>query len=197
MIFELFRALLLAGLPVGLASYLLFDWTLRHRRLGAVARLREAEREIKRQSKDEAKARKKLGAAGKVRKLAEGASLSPAALAGSAQAKWLMFGGGFYGIVGLLTYAVVELREIWNFLTGFGSFTELLANLGLNTLIGLLVEAATNFVVAVAWPVYWLSGIRSAHIWLWFVVAYGAYWAGARLALRRYVRRTAPPASGP
>jgi hypothetical protein len=185
MIFEFLRALLLAGLPVGLASYLLFAWTLRHRRLGAITRLREAEREIKRQSKEEAKQRKQLDSAGSVRKLAEGASLTPHMLAGSAQTKWLTFGGGFYGIVGLLTYAAVEVREIWDFLSSFENLTELLANLGLNTLIGLLVDALVNFVVAIAWPVYWLSSIQSDHIWAWFVAAYAGYWAGAQLALKR------------
>ena len=29
--------------------------------------------------------------------------------------KWLAFGGGFYGIVGLLTYAVVEFGELRDF----------------------------------------------------------------------------------
>jgi hypothetical protein len=31
-----------------------------------------------------------------------------------------------------------------------------------------------------------MAEIRSDHIWLWFVLAWLGYWAGARLALRRF-----------
>jgi hypothetical protein len=89
-------------------------------------------------------------------------------------AKWLKFGGGFYGVVGLLTYAVVELKELRDFFLGFESLSALLAQFGFNMLIGLFIEAVKNFVVAIAWPVYWLSDIRSNHVWAWFVVAYAA-----------------------
>ena len=55
-------------------------------------------------------------------------------------------------------------------------------------LIGLLVEALRNFILAIAWPAYWLSSIHTGHAWLWFLAAYAGYWAGARLALRRFAR---------
>lgn len=196
MILEFLRALLLAGLPVGLASYGLFTWALRHRSLGALSSLKEVQQELKRRSKAESKERKQQKKSGqrppgRVRRLAEGAYFSRPALAGTAQSKWLAFGGGFYGVVGLLTYAVVELRDLWDFVSDFDSLAHFFANLGLQTLIGLLVEAITNFVAAIAWPAYWLSGIRSDYIWLWFLAAYGAYWAGARLALSRHAARPA------
>ena len=198
MILEFLRALLLAGLPVGLSSYLLFGWAMRHRGLGALTSLKEVQQELKRQSKAESKERKQQKKSGqrppgRIRRLAEGAYFSRPALAGTAQSKWLAFGGGFYGVVGLLTYAVVELRDLWGFFSDFDSLAHLFANLGLNTLVGLLVEAIMNFVAAIAWPAYWLDGIRSDYIWLWFLVAYGAYWAGARLALSRHA--TAPVSS--
>jgi hypothetical protein len=100
--------------------------------------------------------------------------------------KWLAFGGGFYGVVGLLTYGVVELGELRDFFLGFESLGALIAQFGFDMLVGIFVNAAKNFVIAIAWPVYWLSDIRSNHVWIWFVVAYAAYWAGARLALRRF-----------
>ncbi len=200
MILEFLRALLMAGIPVGLAAYALFAWALRHRSLGAMTSLKEVQQELKRQSKAESKERKQRAKDGvpgpnRLQRLAEGAYFSRPALAGTAQAKWLAFGGGFYGVVGLLTYVVVELRDLWSFVSNFDSLWHLLENLGLNTLIGLLVEAITNFVAAIAWPAYWLSGIHSNYIWLWFLVAYGAYWAGARLALSRHAAQSTSTAS--
>ena len=102
--------------------------------------------------------------------------------------KWLAFGGGFYGLVGLLTYAVVEWGEITEFLGGFDSFSDLQAALSVGTLIGLFVDALMNFIVAITWPMYWMRHIESNAIWIWFLVAYGAYWAGTQLALKHSKR---------
>lgn len=185
MVFEFFRALLLAGLPVGLASYFLFSWALRRRPPGSVTSLKALEREIKQQKKERAK-QKKANKRDLATTLAEGAHFSRDSQLDHIHNKWLTFGGGFYGVVGLLTYAVVELKDLWNFVIGFESVWALLAQFGLDTLIGLLVEALRNFIVAIAWPAYWMSDIRSDHIWLWFVLAWIGYWAGAKLALRRF-----------
>lgn len=98
--------------------------------------------------------------------------------------KWLSFGGGFYGLVGLMTYAVVELGEIVDFLRGFESIAGFFQNIGIDMLIRLFIEGLMNFIVAIAWPIYWLDMISGQYIWVWFLVAYGGYWLGARLALR-------------
>jgi hypothetical protein len=99
--------------------------------------------------------------------------------------KWLRFGGGFYGVVGLLTYAVVELGEIRDFFTQFDGLASLISDISVDLFIGLFIDSIKNFVVAIAWPIYWLSDIRSDHIWIWFVVAYLSYWAGSRYALHK------------
>jgi hypothetical protein len=184
---EILRAALTAGIPVGLASYGLVWWAIRNRHFGAVEKVREMEREAKRLSQERAAEKKRLK---KARKAAgKGGSHDPpeAAAAGlnPFHSKWLAFGGGFYGVVGLLTYGVVELREIWDFISGFDGLFAFIAHLGLDTLIGILVGAVKNFVVAIAWPAYWLSYIRTDYIWVWFAMAYGAYWTGAKYALRR------------
>lgn len=190
MILELFRALLLAALPVGLASYFLFSWVLRRRAPGAVTSLKAIQRELKRESKERSKERKEQKRSVSER-LAEGAHFSAGKPFDLVQNKWLKFGGGFYGVVGLLTYAVVELRDLWAFAMSFESIWMLIAQFGLDTLINLLVEALRNFIVAIAWPAYWLSSIQTQHPWLWFVLAYAGYWGGARLALHRYAQASA------
>lgn len=189
MIFELFRALLFAGLPVGVASYFLFAWYLdrrRGRRDGspAVSSLRALQRDLKQEHKERAKRRKEekhgLAAA-----LAEGAHFSREQQLDLVHNKWLKFGGGFYGVVGLLTYAVVELGDLWRFLVGFESIWSLISQFGLDMLIRLFVEALRNFIVAIAWPAYWLSSGFIHEPLLWFPIAYAGYWGGARLALQR------------
>ncbi|MCH7507494.1 MAG: hypothetical protein IID60_09350 [Proteobacteria bacterium] len=99
--------------------------------------------------------------------------------------KWLSFGGGFYGVVALLTYAVVELGEIRDFITQFDGFLSFISDITVGLFIGLFIDSIMNFIVAIAWPVYWLSDIRSDHIWIWFVAAYAGYWAGTRFALHQ------------
>jgi len=197
MVLEILRAMAFAGLPVGLATYALVWWSLRQGYIDPAVSVREVEQRFKRMSKERSAARKNR----KRRKSAADAAgpANPPALAAFGQrtvnpvhAKWLKFGGGFYGVVGLLTYAVVELKELRDFFLGFESLSALLAQFGFDMLIGLFIEAVRNFVVAIAWPVYWLSDIRSNYIWVWFVVAYAAYWAGAKLALRRFANVDRP-----
>jgi hypothetical protein len=105
--------------------------------------------------------------------------------------KWLSFGGGFYGLVGLLTYAVVELGEIADFFRGFESISGFIRNISFDMVIRLFIEGLMNFIVAIAWPLYWLDMIVGQYIWIWFLVAYGGYWLGARLALH-YGRTSGP-----
>jgi hypothetical protein len=207
MLLELFRAMLMAGLPVAAASYGLVWWSLRQGYIGSFKSLKEMEQGFKRRSKENSAAKRgqKKSRKSGIKGEASSLSLRLASVRRQAQqpgpsvlntfhGKWLAFGGGFYGVVGLLTYGVVELRELRDFFLGFESFYELFANFGINMLVGILVDAVTNFVAAIAWPAYWLSGIRSDHIWIWFIIAYAAYWAGAKLALQRFAAaRTVPP----
>ena len=162
MLQEIFIAILKVGLPVGLASYGLVWWALKKNYLDQVANLKGFEQEMKKRTKD--KELKKEG--------------------DPVHRKWLAFGGGFYGVVGLLTYAVVELGEIRDFIMQFGGIAGLIRNISFNLIISLFIDAIMNFVIAIAWPAYWLSEIHSSRIWVWFAVAYGAYWSGSHLALR-------------
>jgi hypothetical protein len=161
MIYEIFIALLKVGLPVGLASYGLVWWALKKNYIAHVDNIKSLEQEVKKRTRD-----KKLKKEGDL-----------------FHRKWLAFGGGFYGVVGLLTYALVEIAEVRDFILQFGGIVELIKSLSFDLIINLFVGAIKNFVVAIAWPVYWLDEIQSEYIWVWFVVAYGAYWAGSRLAL--------------
>lgn len=98
------------------------------------------------------------------------------------QKKWAKFGGGFYGITAFFTYLVIEVKELIAMIMNFGGFIDFLRHLDVGVIIGFLIEALTNFIAAMVWPVYWMKRIDSEQTWLWFVVAYAAYWFGIKAA---------------
>ena len=107
------------------------------------------------------------------------------------QKKWGKFGGGFYGIVAFFTYIVVEVLDITTTIMNFGGFIGFLKQLDIGVIISMFVEALTNFISAMVWPVYWMDRIETDQKWVWFVVAYGGYWLGLRIAQSMFQRRKA------
>jgi hypothetical protein len=190
---ELIRALFTAGVPVALASYALVWWSLRQGYLDPANSVRDLEKGMKMRSKErrqDRKQRKQAKKSGQAVVVTQtgGASLQRA---DPVHKKWLAFGGGFYGVVGLLTYAVVEFGELREFFQSFESLAALLARFGFDMFVNLLVGALVNFVVAIAWPVYWMTEMSMNYVWIWFGAAYFGYWAGVRVALQRVGPRAA------
>jgi len=187
MLQEIIRALFQAGIPVAVTTYLLIWWALKNQYLQGASNLKDVERHFKgiskaksRKKKEEKRRRKKGGSAVEIEPVPqETHQMNPV------HNKWLSFGGGFYGVIGLLTYAVVELGEIRDFITQFDGLSSLISDIGVGLLIDLFIDSVMNFVVAITWPAYWLSEIRSNYIWIWFMAAYAGYWAGTRIALHQ------------
>lgn len=100
--------------------------------------------------------------------------------------KWVKFGGGFYGVVALITYAVVEKDEIGDFLANFEGIRHFLNTISINMVIDFFIDSLMNFITAISWPAYWLPNISSQHAWVWFVAAYLGYLGGAWLAKDRF-----------
>ncbi len=96
--------------------------------------------------------------------------------------KWVAFGGGFYGVMAVLTYAVVEFREVVDFLSSESSIMATLASLGVGDLINFFINSIMNFVTAITWPVYWMSHVQGYSVWVWFVVVYFGYICGQFIA---------------
>jgi len=187
MVREIFRALLLAGIPVAVTSYLLIWWALKNKYFQGASNLKDVKSHFKdlskaksRKKKEEKRRRKEGGGAVEL-----GPGQQEPNKMNPVHNKWLSFGGGFYGVVALLTYAVVELGEIRDFFTQFDGLSSLISDITVGLFIGFFIKACINFIVAIAWPAYWLSDIRSDYIWIWFVAAYAGYWAGIRFALHQ------------
>jgi len=166
---EFFRALFLVGLPIGVFTLLLVWWALRRGHLTELADTRALQREIKTMSKTDKKKSKA------VRK-EEAAKLHPL------QKKWAKFGGGFYGIVAFFTYIVIEMMDIFTTIANFGGLIDFLSHLNFDLIIRMLIEALTNFISAMVWPVYWMGRIDTQQVWVWFLMAYAGYWAGLKVA---------------
>ena len=171
---EVFWALVLVGLPIGAFTVALVFWLLKGAHFKGSLDPVALRRDIKAltQSNRKNKKNKKNKDADKE----EAKTLHPL------QKKWSKFGGGFYGIVAFFTYIVVEVMEIINMVMDFGGFFDFLKQFDISVIIHIFVEALTNFISAMVWPFYWMQRIDTDHTWIWFVVAYGGYWVGLKLA---------------
>lgn len=166
---EVFWAALMVGIPIGLFTLALVYWLLQRGSFSESLDIKGLEREIKAMSGSKKKKDRETPKEDAV-------DLHPL------QKKWSKFGGGFYGIVAFFTYIVVEVREIISMIMGFGGIFDFLKQLNFNLIIQIFIEALTNFIAAITWPVYWMKRIDTDQTWLWFVMAYAGYWAGLKLA---------------
>lgn len=171
---EVFWALLMAGVPIAVFTLALVWWSLHGGHFKETLDSKALEREMQ-----------ALGKKNKKGKTENPVSQHPL------QKKWAKFGGGFYGIVAFFTYIVVEVLDITSTIMNFGGFIDFLGQLNINVIIGMLVDALTNFITAMVWPVYWIDRIETHQKWIWFAVAYGGYWVGLRTAQTMFQRRKA------
>jgi len=165
---EVIWALGLVGVPIALFTLAMVWWALQRGHFKETLDTRALEREIKALSRNNKKNKKN--------KTEVSANQHPV------QKKWAQFGGGFYGIVAFFTYLVVEITEIATMIANFGGFIDFLKNIDIGLIINILIEAFTNFITAMIWPLYWLKRIDTDQTWVWFVIAYAGYWVGLKLA---------------
>jgi hypothetical protein len=170
---EVFWAILMVGAPIAVFTLALVYWALLRGSFSESLDTKALQREIKAMSK---KNKGKNKGKNKEDLKENAVELHPL------QKKWAKFGGGFYGIVAFFTYIVVEVLEIINKVKGFGGFFDFLKQLDFSVIIHIFVEALTNFISAMIWPVYWMQRIDTDLTWIWFVVAYAGYWVGLKLA---------------
>ena len=166
---EVFWALLLVGVPVGIFTLALVWWALQSKYFKESLDGNALRHEIKALSgRDKKKSKKE--------KKEQNKNLHPL------QKQWAKFGGGFYGIVAFFTYIVVEMLEIITMISNFGGFIDFIKQLDFNVIVQMFVQAVMNFVTAMMWPFYWMKRIETGQVWIWFLMAYAGYWAGLKLA---------------
>ena len=96
--------------------------------------------------------------------------------------KWVAFGGGFYGVMAVLTYVVVEFREVMDLMSSEASLMATITELGISDLINFFINSLMNFITAITWPVYWLNRVEGYSVWVWLFLAYAGYLTGQFLA---------------
>jgi len=166
MLGEFARALAMAGPVVFLFSFVLAWWGLQRGMFSESGGVEALDRDLKAMGKLKGDARPR---------------------GNPVHEKWLQFGGGFYGVVGLITYSWVEAGEIMELL---GSLRTLVLQFDISILVNFFVDSFKNFITAIAWPAYWMSRLASSQPWLWFIAAYAGYWAGVRVAQTVFARRS-------
>ncbi len=173
---EILEALYKLVLPVAVLSFVMVSWALKNGHLIGNSKIRALKKEMKALSKDKNGNQPKQNLFHR---------------------QWTKFGGGFYGIVALYTFGLVEWQELRDFIANFGGFIAFIKQFGIDTIIQILIEGIMNFVAAIAWPVYWMSELGSRLIWVWGGMAYGGYWLGARHAQNTVAKTTANTGNSP
>jgi hypothetical protein len=196
---DIFHAVLMAGLPLMALTFAVIWWALHRGRLRgeSVGELQKSIQALAARQKSDKKKNKKK----KNGKAQQGAGQGLLDLEGNlldfdgdfnakgeqgekldpVLEKWFSFGGGFYGLVALYTWLVIEWNEVWNFLTDLPGivFSFDLGSL-ISLVISFFIESLMNFITAIAWPMYWMS--VAGNPWIWIAVAYGGYWLGIKAA---------------
>ena len=160
MAWEILRAIIVGGIPVAVFTFLIVQWSIasgRMDRLSGAENLPEQHR---------ASAKKKN------RNKHDTSDSRPGDLLYS---KIMSFGGGYYGTMAVLTYALIECVEIWQFLTGLLDPATWINRLGVGLIVEFLVNSITNLVAAFIWFTTLPQYIRIDNGWIWLAVTYGAY----------------------
>lgn len=89
--------------------------------------------------------------------------------------KWMRFGGGFYGVMAVITYVHAEIMDIIKHIARLGDLPDLLASISLDFLIRILIDSVMNFVTAITWFLYWPKEMTMRPMWVWIVACYVAY----------------------
>ncbi len=159
MLYEFVEALIRAGLPVALLSFVLVYWSLHRGHLTETSSMKALKQELKQLRKNK-KERAKTG--------------------DPLHNKWMKFGGGFYGVIAILTLIVIEWSDVKQL--SLNGLQAIIDDIGIGLVIDLVIESFKNFITAMIWPLYWMDEIDTNRIWLWFIAAYAGYSGGTNLA---------------
>lgn len=154
-------ALVLMGLPLACMSWFMFSWLYLRGDLDRDADPKALGKSLKSLKKKRNKTDDRYGA-------------------GFLLEKWGWFGGGFYGLAGLWTFAVTEAVDIWQFVWGF-DVAALIERGPIGLLIDFLLNQLLNLLTALLWFTWWPAD----SMLVWILVAYLAYWGGIELARRQ------------
>lgn len=162
-LFDLLLAILVLGMPMVVLSWLLFSFLFESGEIGREADYKLIAARVKELKKSTEKALKKNNVLYK---------------------KWMWFGSGFYGLAGLYTLVIIEVRELIGFVYNLPQVSELFAEGVVDAFVQFLIAQLGNIIQAFLWWSYWPAD----SVLVWLVVAYLGYWIGVELARRHKVQ---------
>lgn len=95
-------------------------------------------------------------------------------------AKWMRFGGGFYGVTALWTLVVIETSGILTAIADPSSIEDLFRHGLVGFIVSLIVGQFTTFLQAILWFDWWPG--HGGQTVVWIAGAYVGYLAGLNLA---------------
>lgn len=164
MILDIFKAIVIAGIPVALISYF---FTL----------LTSKKTPLKAQNSKELKVELKNTFIEK--------DHEESAIAHMLHKKWMRFGGGFYGVLVFITYIHIEVYQIIDFVRNFTGFQDFIDSIGLMMIVNFFVEAIMNLVSAFLWFIYWYKYLPIGSFWVWFLIVFIAHTSATKYALTK------------
>ena len=166
LISEAFEALLIAGLPVFLFSFFMVYFSYHKGYLSSDVSIRNAFKSKDNPSSQLSKKNKK--------------NLL------FFHSKWVTFGGGFYGLIAVLTFLIIEILQIFNFWINVSSWKDVTDLFSISALVSMFVDSIINMITAAIWFTYWPDKLQSSHFILWVLIAYFCYRMGAQYAKKFY-----------
>lgn len=168
MFIELLRVVFFAAVPVCIISYLLISGAKRKQRLATFYTKKDLDAAHKQMLSDYKKNKKQANSEHKKQLVLN---------------KWMYFGGGFYGLMALSTYAVIEVKEVYAYCIKLFdlNWSQVFSSFSISMLVDLLVNAILNIVDAFLWFIYWPKHVHMMNGWYWLLAAYLGYLLGAKL----------------
>ena len=162
---DILRAILFVGIPVGVFSFLMIYFSYQKGYLSTDVELKDAfkKKNNNTQSSLSRKHKKDLL---------------------FLHSKWVTFGGGFYGLIALLTFIIIELTQVVNFLFSITGWQDIIALFSFDTLIAMIIDSITNMIQAVIWFSYWPSKFNTENFVVWILIAYTSYRFAEKFAMR-------------
>lgn len=167
LISESFEALFIAGIPVFIFSFLMVYFSYKKGYLSTDVSIKNAFNKDEKSSSKLSKENKK--------------NLQ------FIYSKWVTFGGGFYGLIAVLTFFIIEILQILNFWLNVSSWKDITDLLSISTIFSMLADFIVNMISAAIWFTYWPNKLQSSHFILWILVAYLCYRFGAHSAKRYFL----------
>ena len=169
MIFEIIKAIVIAGIPIALFSYYLIILTRKKTQLKST-NATQLKKELKTVELDK--------------------NPDENFMHSMLQKKFLKFGGGFYGILTLITYLHIEIYQLIQFVSNFSGFEKMFESGIVSLIISFIIEAFMNLITAFMWPVYWFKYLPIGSSWVWLAIAILAHTIASRYALSKDVNNS-------